>query len=592
MKAAAREHILPFFLYGARGPLLAVYYAPEEATNPIGDILLAPPFAEEMNRCRAMVAIQARAFSRMGIGTLVLDPYGTGDSGGDFSDGSWELWRDDLKRGIEWLRSNANGCRALWGIRLGAVMAAQLALQDSGIGRLLLWQPVARGKNYFTQFLRIRIAAEMDSRGGIKTTDELRKRAAAGEAIEVSGYRIGSTLARQLDEVRLPDASDLSSLRLSWFEVLAAADTPRSNATLIDDYKSGGVELDYQSVTGPAFWQLHERTVAPELIDATVKAVSAWSTTAQISPAKRPRTSHDLPKGVSDRASGSEYPLLCRCDQDELVAILHRGNPGARRSVVIVVAGGPQYRVGAHRQFVSLARRLAVRGYPVLRFDLRGMGDSGGSHLGYQHSEPDIRAAIDTLIAEQPQVDEVVLFGECESASGILFYAYQDSRVKGIALVNPWVRTEEVQAQVIMKHYYVSRLLSRAFWRKVGAGRFDSRESLVSFFQVLRTYLRGRTTTVLNNTTREHEDISGLPLPLKTAAGLRRFRGPAMILMSGRDYIAREFDEVVGSSKAWQGLLDDPRICRRVLMDADHTFSREIWKIQVVDWVAEWLESW
>ena len=116
---------------------------------------------------------------------------------------------------------------------------------------------------------------------------------------------------------------------------------------------------------------------------------------------------------------------------DELVGMLHRGDPGAKRGIVIVVAGGPQYRAGAHRQFVSLARRLAARGYPVLRFDLRGMGDSGGSHLGYQHSEPDIRAAIDTLTAEQPEVDEVVLFGECESASGILFYAYQDHARKG-----------------------------------------------------------------------------------------------------------------------------------------------------------------
>ena len=591
MKATARKNIRPFYLQGTRGPLLAIYYAPTVQPSPVGDILLAPPFAEEMNRCRVMVATQARAFAQMGIGTLVLDPFGTGDSGGDFSDGSWEQWKDDLKCGIEWLRSGANGCRALWGIRLGAVMAAELALQDPGISRLLLWQPVAHGKSYFTQFLRIRIAAEMENRAGIKTTDELRNRSASGEIIEVSGYRIGSSLARQLDEVRLPDASDLSSLRLSWFEVLASAETPRGNARVVDDYKSEGVELDYLPVIGPAFWQLHERTVAPELIDATVKAVSAWSRAAEGSPDPAP-ASRDLPSDVSDQVQGSEYPLICRCKRDELMAILHRGSPGVRRGVVIVVAGGPQYRVGAHRQFVSLARRLAARGHPVLRFDLRGMGDSSGSHLGFQHSEPDIRAAIDTLTAEQPQVDEVVLFGECESASGILFYAYQDNRVKGIALVNPWVRTEEGRAQVIVKHYYAKRLLSRDFWRKVGSGTFDARESLVSLFQTFRAYLRGRKIGALSKPTLGNEDISSLPLPTKTAAGLRRFRGPAMILMSGRDYIAREFDEVTGSSKAWEGLLDDPRICRRVVADADHTFSREIWKDQVADWVAEWLRSW
>jgi exosortase A-associated hydrolase 1 len=294
----------------------------------------------------------------------------------------------------------------------------------------------------------------------------------------------------------------------------------------------------------------------------------------------------------SDQAPGAEYPLTFQCERDELMAILHPGTPGIRRGVVIVVAGGPQYRAGAHRQFVSLARKLAARGYPVLRFDLRGMGDSSGNHLGFQHSEPDIRAAVDALMAEQPQVNEVVLFGECESASGILFYAYQDNRVKGIALVNPWVRTEEGRAQVIVKHYYVSRLLSRGFWRKVGSGTFGARESLVSFFQTFRAYLRGRKIGALSQPTPGNEDISSLPLPTKTAAGLRRFSGPVMILMSGRDFIAREFDEVTESSKAWHGLLDDPRICRRVVADADHTFSREIWKDQVADWVAEWLRGW
>ena len=41
--------------------------------------------------------------------------------------------------------------------------------------------------------------------------------------------------------------------------------------------------------------------------------------------------------------------------------------------------------------------------------------------------------------------------------------------------------------------------------------------------------------------------------------------------MSGRDYIAREFDEVTRSSEAWRGLLDQPRVQRTDIADADHT---------------------
>ena len=52
------------------------------------------------------------------------------------------------------------------------------------------------------------------------------------------------------------------------------------------------------------------------------------------------------------------------------------GKPG--RLGVIILIGGPQYRAGAHRQFVHLARSLADEGIACLRFDFRGMGDSSG----------------------------------------------------------------------------------------------------------------------------------------------------------------------------------------------------------------------
>jgi len=594
MKAPNPGALRPVLLPGVNGPLAAVYYAPVGGTRPRGDMLVVPPFAEEMNRCRAMVALQARALAPFGIGTLVLDPTGTGDSAGDFPDSTWQMWRDDLERGIAWLRQHGHGCRFLLGVRLGAIMAAELALRDPAITRLVFWQPVADGKSHYTQFLRIRVAAELDVRTGVKSTKELRQRSVDGELVEVSGYRVGPAMAKALDEVRLPAPAALAAVRVTWFETLAAADVPHGNARLIDEYKNGGVDVAYHPVVGQPFWHLHERTVSPALIESTTAAITAWADgpPSRIDARGGAVVEAGTPATMVSQHAVSEYPRTIACAGNELVAIVHRGAPDARRGVVIVVAGGPQYRAGAHRQFVSLARRLAARGYPVLRFDLRGMGDSSGEHVGYQQSAPDIRAAIDALVAEAPQLGEIVLFGECESASGILFYGYQDPRVKGMALVNPWVRTEEGHAEVILKHYYGQRLWSREFWRKVLSGGFEARASLKSFGRVLRGYLGVRRIRALREGDTGHDDFAALPLPLKTAAGLRRFAGPALILMSGKDYIAREFDEIARSSKAWEGLLEQPRILRRVLTDADHTFSREVWKVQVADWLAEWLESW
>lgn len=574
-----------FVLDGSRGGLCAMYFQPRPGVPIRGDVLVVPPFAEEMNRCRAMVSLQAREWANAGVGTLVLDLYGTGDSAGEFVDATWTQWLDDLRRGIDWLETQANGCHALLALRLGAVMAGELARGCASVRHLLLWQPVLSGKTFYTQFLRIRIAAEMNLPERVKTTNELRHLSAAGQAVEVSGYEVGAELATALDAVVFATTDWPKRVEIDWFEVQADTDPALTPASLkaIESLQSAGAAVHAQAVHGPAFWQVHERELAPQLIEATARQAGAWRAKADVRPA--------APGQGAESAVSREFPLILRCGDDHLSAFMHLGEPGATRGVVIVVAGGPQYRAGAHRQFVTLARKLAGQGYPVLRFDLRGMGDSSGSYLGFEHAAPDIRAAIDGLLAREPQLREVVLLGECESASGILFYAWQDPRVAGAVLVNPWVRTEEGQAQVILKTYYLDRIRSREFWDKVRRREFSLTGSLKSMIGVIRAYLRGRQLFARSGIG-QSDELAGLPLPAKTATGLSRFKGPVLLLMSGHDYIAREFDEVTAASKAWEGLLDDPRVVRVDVEGADHTFSRKAWKGTASDAVVRWVRSW
>ena len=584
-----RLELRPIVIPGAHSDLIGFYHPPANHTAPIGDVLLVPAFAEEMNRCRSMVTMQAHALAAFGMGTLVLDMRGTGDSPGEFEQADWQGWSDDLQCGLRWLREHGNGCRTLWGVRLGALMAAQLAARDSGIDKLLMWMPVVNGKTYWTQFLRIRIASEMGLPNGVKSTEALRQQSAAGHVVEASGYLVGPILAKQLDSLEMPPAENLIGKTIAWFEVGSSADAPmpRANAKLVGELQSKGVHITMTQVVGAPFWQVHEREVAPLLVESSTLAVKAWPAlnSGALATAGNAWDTPDNP------VAAVEYPVAFGCQDAQLTGIVHRGSSNTRIGVIIIVAGGPQYRVGAHRQFVSLARMFASNGYPVMRFDLRGMGDSSGAYLGYERSGPDIRAAIDEFLRREPCVQEVALFGECESASGILFYAAQDARVGRIALANPWVRTAGVQAETILKHYYLDRLRSRQFWLSVRAGEYRLGASVTSFFQVVSTFVQGRKSTRASTAGSGLANFDHLPLPSRTAEGLRRFSGQVLLLMSGRDLIAREFDEVTKVSKDWQGLLSSQRITRKDIADADHTFSKPEIKAEAQRTLLNWLAA-
>ena len=125
----------PLFLVGSAGPLFAVYHAPAPTGPAVGGLIYLPPFAEEMNRSRRMAALQARSLAASGIGVLLLDLYGTGDSGGEFAAARWRIWLDDVATAADWLVARLPGPLGLLGLRLGGMLAAAAAVAAPEIGR-------------------------------------------------------------------------------------------------------------------------------------------------------------------------------------------------------------------------------------------------------------------------------------------------------------------------------------------------------------------------------------------------------------------------------------------------------------------------
>ena len=158
----------------------------------------------------------------------------------------------------------------------------------------------------------------------------------------------------------------------------------------------------------------------------------------------------------------AERPIVFDCQGDRLVGIVHEPEVPPTVGLVFVV-GGPQFRVGAHRQFVHMARRFAASGFAVLRFDYRGMGDSDGEPRSFETVDDDIESAVRALRRQCQSIENVVLIGLCDAASAILMYCANGASTSGLILMNPWVRTEASAAEAEIRNYYGRRIFQLSF---------------------------------------------------------------------------------------------------------------------------------
>lgn len=266
----------PFFLPSPGGSLFAVLHRPADGVAVRGHVLVVPPFNEEMNRCRSMVTLQARELAQRGLCTLLLDLHGTGDSAGEYGDARWATWLDNLRAALAWLAARPGGCVALLGIRLGAILAAEvMATAELAPPALVLWQPVVDGKMHMNQFLRVRMAAQLDRPDLPKeTTATMRKQLEAGDSIEVAGYELHPDLVRAIDGANLVKLKPAPRHAL-WLENVAAdpgAEMPAPALAAAKAWAEAGIAAEMRPYTGPAFWQLHERVLTPSIVEIT----TAW----------------------------------------------------------------------------------------------------------------------------------------------------------------------------------------------------------------------------------------------------------------------------------------------------------------------------
>ncbi len=270
----------PLFLEGAKGPLFSIYHRVPEGVSPRGALLFAPPFAEEMNRSRRMVAEQAKRFAALGFHVLRPDLYGTGDSAGNFAEAGWDVWLGDLRLARLWLQEKSGFDVTLWGLRTGCLLASEAIQSGEGVDGLLLWQPVANGQVFLTQFLRLKIAAAMANQEPATqekgpSTKALRQGLLDGESLEVAGYEISPDLARGLDASRLAKSAPPAGSDVVWLEAAQEAEAPLSPASqaVVKAWQQAGSSVRATTVAGPSFWAIEETTLVPAFWQASEEAL-------------------------------------------------------------------------------------------------------------------------------------------------------------------------------------------------------------------------------------------------------------------------------------------------------------------------------
>ena len=216
----------------------------------------------------------------------------------------------------------------------------------------------------------------------------------------------------------------------------------------------------------------------------------------------------------------SRRQLTFDCEGSLLAATL---DEGAASSGLLIVSGGNELRSGAWNGQAQFAAQVTAEGYPVFRFDRRGVGDSEGPNGEFRSSAPDIAAALAAFRAECPQVTRVVALGNCDAASALMLA--QGAGCNALILSNPWTiedDTAEAPPEAVRDHYK-RRLADPAAIKRLLTGQVSLGKVFASVLAMLRPA----------------PPPTGLAQDM--AAGIASFAGPVSFLLAGRDRTAQAF---------------------------------------------------
>lgn len=276
--------------------------------------------------------------------------------------------------------------------------------------------------------------------------------------------------------------------------------------------------------------------------------------------------------------------LLIQCGDSELVGIVTVPEKPRKVGIVTIVAGGPQYRVGLGRQLVLLSRFAAERGYPTLRFDYQGMGDSEGETKQFTDIEDEIAAAVAQLKRSVPEVTDVVLWGGCNAASAIMMFASEIPEVTAYAVNNPYIESDMAENKAVKAHYQ-NRLKDVNFWKKFFGGKYFNYSMLKEIFSVASAGLK------ISRRSENENNKKIMTFTERMLQGFSHFSGKALVIVSGKSVDGQKFLMLSKESINWNSAIQRENVTLLHEANADHGFSKANAQKKLFSTFMDWLDA-
>lgn len=551
----------PVVFHAGPGACFGWFHAGAAPRRQLAVVMCRPMGYEALCSYRTYTQL-AETLSAAGFDVLRFDYHGCGDSPGGDTDGQRvEAWLASIHAAVEQARRLAGTSRvALFGLRLGATLAVQAALDRGGADALMLWAPCASGRAFVRE---------------MRAAEGTRALACATAGLEALGTLFTPDT---LEAMQRLDAAKAIAAPARDVLIIGRDDLP-GEGPLPRHFRDLGADVTFTVWPGYAgmMAEPHEAVLTPD----TLASITQWLCSRH----PRPEIDRSVVRAPAWPGSAAAGPVLespvAFGPDGTLFGMLAEPSAGTAPlrtdTAVLMLNVGGNYRIGPSRNYVKAARDFAAAGYRALRFDISGIGDSrveagfSGDSMYRAWAAADVSAAIDMLAARGCR--RFFLMGICSGAYLAFQTALKDTRVNGVLLMNPrlleWDADRSGPWQSSMQQYYKSTryyrqaLLRSEVYARLLRGQVDVRGIAGRMWQLARARMA-----------RAWDKLRGRPPQEGVLAKFRHLsrRGVETLLVmseqdDGLDYMQFHLGADASRMRGHKGF------GMVLIPDADHTFS-------------------